>query len=137
MINKRNMLSSKQEQILALKEQIALINSHKPKKEYPVRHKKQDKKLDLRKTNFTGSQAWRNKKSLTHETHVKVINESTWRYCSHHHAWGRHTSESCLKAKSQRHKCNKQFTNTQSNLQVTMADLNIHDVSINDDNGSV
>jgi hypothetical protein len=79
MNNKWNKLTSKQEQIVVLKAQIASINSFKPKKEHPMSHKKHNRKLDSiaqTRTRFTGNQAWRNKKPLPHETHVKVINGS-------------------------------------------------------------
>jgi hypothetical protein len=79
MINERKRLTSKQEQIVALMAQTALINSYTPKKEYPVRYKKQDKRLESTKTNFIRSQVWMNKKPLPHESHIKVINGSTWR----------------------------------------------------------
>jgi hypothetical protein len=98
------------------------------------------RRLDLTtqaRTSFTRNQAWRNKKPLPHKTHFKVINGSTWYYCSHHQAWKRHTSESCLKAKSQSHRSIKQFRNTQANLHVAMADLNIQNLSISSNHASV
>jgi hypothetical protein len=50
MINEWNTLTSKQVQIVALKAQIALIKPHISKKEYPVRYKKQDKRLESTRT---------------------------------------------------------------------------------------
>jgi hypothetical protein len=44
MSNKSNILTSEQEQIIALEVQIAWINSFKIKNEYPTKHKKMDKK---------------------------------------------------------------------------------------------
>jgi 23S rRNA maturation mini-RNase III len=63
MSNKWNTLTNKEEQIIALKAQIAAINSFKPKKEYPTKHKNTNKKSDTavqQRSSFTGSHAWRN-----------------------------------------------------------------------------
>ena len=89
MSNKWNTLIIEQEQIIALKGQIALLNSLKPKKEYPAKTKKMNKKSETitqPKAKFTSTHAWRKKKPLTHKPHTKVVSKVAWHYCTHHQA---------------------------------------------------
>jgi hypothetical protein len=136
MSNKWNTLSNEQEQIVALKAQLASINSFKQKKEYHIKTKKLNKRSEAPthpKQKFTGAHAWRNKKPLPHEPNTKVVNGGTWHYFSHHNAWGRHTTESCLKAKLERNRADNYMypPAINNNLHVAMADLGINDITIN------
>jgi regulator of replication initiation timing len=133
MNNEWNMLTSKQKQITTLKTQIASTNSFKPKKQYPRRHNKQNKRYCPNKIKLCWEPSLAKKKPLPHESNVKIINGSTWHYCTHHQAWARHTSESCLKAKSQQHRNDKQMANTKAKLHVASANLNIRNAIINSD----
>ena len=48
---------------------------------------------------FKGQQSWQNSKPQAHESTVKIVNGSTWHFCTHHQAWGRHPTDKCLKGK--------------------------------------
>jgi hypothetical protein len=138
MRNQWNTLSNEQEQIVALKAQLTSINSFKQKKVYPTKTKKLNKRSEVPlhpKQKLNGAHAWRNKKPLPHEPNTKVVNGGTWHYCSHHNAWGRHTTKSCLKANLERNRTNNymHLPAINNNLHVAMADLGIDDITINSD----
>jgi hypothetical protein len=108
-----NALSQEQEEIIALKARLASIKAPKHQGEQPNKkhnptqqgkksgqRPKQTKEKYHRKT-FQGKQSWRNTKPLPHEPKTKEVDGSTWHYCDHHQAWGRHSTDSCLQRPNQ------------------------------------
>jgi len=125
-----NSLTQEQEEIIALKAKIASLNHPKPKREQHQMQRYKSNKSEMRnnpprkeinrgKKGFTGQNAWRNNKPTHHEAKTKVVNGSTWHFCTHHQAWGRHPTEKCLKAKSELER---------PNLEASMAHIGIQDV---------
>jgi hypothetical protein len=72
---------------------------------------------------LTGKQHWRNTKPLPHEPTTKTVDGSTWHYCTHHQAWGRHTTEECIK---------RPFTTVSNQVTATasMAHIGIQDIQV-------
>ena len=119
-----NVPTQEQEEIIALKARLASWNQSKPRKEGGRNNNdktyKQPRKPEAQaKGNFKGSQSWRNSKPKPHESHTKVINGSTWHYCTHHQAWGRHPTDKCLKGKKE---------NNNVNLEASLAHIGVSDI---------
>jgi hypothetical protein len=72
---------------------------------------------------LTGKQHWQNTKPLPCELTTKTVDGSTWHYCTYHQAWGRHTTEECIK---------RPFTTASNQVTATasMAHVGIHDIQV-------
>ena len=121
-----NLPTQEQEEIIALKAKLASWNQSKPRKEsmqvqVHKNQKKDGRKFDTSKTKgaFKGQQSWRNYKPQAHESTVKVVNGSTWHFCTHHQAWGRHPTDKCLKGKME---------NNRVSLEASLAHIGIRDI---------
>ena len=132
-----NALSQEQEEIIALKARIASISTPRRQEIQPKAHRtsadnRRNKKDTSRKRDpqieksFKGDQMWRNNKPLPHESRTKVVDGSTWYFCDHHQAWGRHRTEDCIQ------KANKQSKEHKLNASMALATIGIEDINISD-----
>jgi hypothetical protein len=111
-----NVPTQEQEEIIALKARLASWNQSKTKTEtgrhLPEKNFKQVRKQEQVRAKgiFKGTQSWRNNKPQAHKSQNKVINGSTWHYCAHHQAWGRHPTKKCLKGRKESNHVNLEAT---------------------------
>jgi hypothetical protein len=69
---------------------------------------------------------WRNNKPLPHESKMKVIDGSTWHFCDHHQAWGRHRTEEYIQ------KANQQNKEHKLKASMALATIGIKDIDISE-----
>jgi len=135
-----NALSQEQEEIIALKANLATLKgASKPNRHLQSSTSNQNKKQQwserpkvnekakgkTHQKQLTGKHHWRNTKPLPHEPTTKTVDGSRWHYCTHHQAWGRHTTDECIK---------KPFTtvSNQTTATASMAHIGIHDIQVCD-----
>jgi hypothetical protein len=123
-----NVPTQEQKEIIALKATLASWNQSKPKKEagwnLPEKNFKQVRKPEQVHTKgiFKVTQSCRNIRPQAYKSQTKVINGSTWHYCVHHQAWGRHRTKKCLKGRKD---------GNHVNLEASLAHIGVKDIMQN------
>ena len=124
---KWNKPTPEQEEIIALRAQVVLLEKKRNPKKDTEPAKRRPKKDASGKPVFEGDQAWRNNPPKHGEQHTKQVAGKTWKYCSYHGYWCSHDSEQC-KDKERLGKKNPPMSQ-EDHITAAMASIGIEDVT--------
>jgi hypothetical protein len=127
-----NTPTQEQTEIIALKAKLAIWNQGKQVKDAHFKRNAKGTRKPIhdvnkseKKVTVKVDQSWRHRKPQAHEQHTKKVNGSTWHFCVHHQAWGRHASDTCRKVQS-----------NSNQLEASLAHIGIKGIIISDDDSN-
>ena len=135
---KWNQLTPEQEEVIALRAEVAESKTKATSDDKPPPLAKAGKRKALKKDSngvpiFKGTQAWRNVPPKSGESEIKTVNGVVWKYCKEHKYWCKHTTSECeiTKKKKMNDLCQKKEQG--EDIRAALAELGLDDINDEDE----